>query len=468
MSFRYWLDQIVPAVPPGRMVRTPLLALLLASGLLLALWTPGAFAHSLDNHLVNGAAALAGLLRDDALCGAYGFRIEGTDLCTHGPDAPYPGMSDADRVSAANLSVTEHPYQVDCNGDGISGKRVQVMYVRTADVADRYAESVDAIRRWATEVDVIVQASARKTGGHRQVRFVMDGNCQINVLSVVLAANATGDFRSHILAMRALGYDDPNRKYLMFVDANVFCGIGSIQADSQPGAANRSNHTAGYARVDRHCWGGATAAHELIHTLGGIQRDAPNSSGGWHCVDEYDIMCYLDSARAPAIQWRCLDRGYERLLDCNHDDYFHTAPPPGSYLATHWNVADSPFLLTRVVTPTRAPPDTLAGALAVSIDHPFRLSLAVTNAQSAILMVEFYSKNTLLETDITAPFGMTWRASMPGRHTLYAKIYTVDGAVGESNQLFLSVSNDQVTSNLDDVELILVPGDLFLPVVLSR
>ena len=53
------------------------------------------------------------------------------------------------------------------------------------------------------------------------------------------------------------------------------------------------------------------------------------------CYDQYS-RGFVFSAKA------CLD--HERRFDCNHDDYFHTAPPAGNYLATHWNTADSQYL----------------------------------------------------------------------------------------------------------------------------
>ncbi|HEX6595796.1 MAG TPA: VCBS repeat-containing protein, partial [Acidimicrobiales bacterium] len=93
------------------------------------------------------------------------------------------------------------------------------------------------------------------------------------------------------------------------------------------------------------CWGAHTLieAHELVHTLGSVQPGAPNATAQGHCSDEYDRMCYAD-AQGVNMRIVCPSTAYENRLDCNGDDYFSTSPAPGSWLATHWNTANSSFL----------------------------------------------------------------------------------------------------------------------------
>jgi hypothetical protein len=110
------------------------------------------------------------------------------------------------------------------------------------------------------------------------------------------------------------------------------------------------------ARIDRGCWGGinpSIEAHELAHLLGGVQPSAPNANDNYHCTDDADALCYDDDGVPDGLVWahgsqvalrNVCPPFHERLLDCGHDDYFHADPPPGSYLATHWNVAASSFL----------------------------------------------------------------------------------------------------------------------------
>ena len=231
-----------------------------------------------------------------------------------------------------------------CDGDGVSGNRTEVAYVRASDRPDRFETYLPSVRTWVSDSDRIYQTSAAKTGGLRNIRFAHDGACNVTVRNLVVPPHADDDIGKTIAALGRLGFDRPDRKYLLFVDANVYCGIGDVMADDRPGPENANNHGPSYARVDSGCWNGRTVAHELMHTLGAVQLSAPHATGGYHCVDENDVMCYSDRPNRPNMKVVCPGGSTEELFDCNDDDYFNTNPAPGSYLATHWNAANSSYL----------------------------------------------------------------------------------------------------------------------------
>jgi len=84
-----------------------------------------------------------------------------------------------------------------------------------------------------------------------------------------------------------------------------------------------------------------------------VQNSAPNASGWFHCIDEYDIMCYRDSSTTPPMRVDCAEPSLDSTrFDCGHNDYFNTNPASGSYLANFWNAANNRFLITDSTGPT--------------------------------------------------------------------------------------------------------------------
>ena len=325
---------------------SPLSGLLLIGliAILCALAPRQVYAHQGEETIVAaGTQFLEGLTLAEDECGPGGYLIEGTDLCSHGSDIP-PTDEELEEAKLALDNVGE-PVTTVCIGDGTSGKRVQVLYVRASDQADRYETSLSMIRTVADNVGFFFDTSAHLTGGNRLLYYVTTPDCELDVQPVEIAPEGDDSLTATVQALSALGYNSTDRKYLIFMEASVYCGIATVVRDTQPGADNISNHRAGYARIDRNCWNEIAATHELVHTMGGIQHDAPNASGGWHCTDEKDIMCYSDAPYYPSMRVVCSNVSYGQLLDCNNDDYFNTNPPEDSYLATHWNVANSQFLI---------------------------------------------------------------------------------------------------------------------------
>ncbi|MEU4213247.1 RICIN domain-containing protein [Streptomyces sp. NPDC026206] len=264
-------------------------------------------------------------------------RQAGTAAARTPPAAPTPGPAGGKAAPAGQA--------VQCDGDGATGNRVQVVYVHGPG-NDRYAEYLASFRKWAADADTIYFASAQETGGVRHIRFVTGADCTPSVLSVEVPDSALAEFSATNSALAAKGFDRRDRKYMIFADAKVYCGIGTFNGDERPGPSNLSNFGPSYGRTDAGCWGGSTAAHELGHNLGAVNNSAPNSSRAAHCTDEWDVMCYSDAPYYPTMRNVCTERGHDERLDCKHDDYYNTSPQPGSYLATHWNVANNQFLMS--------------------------------------------------------------------------------------------------------------------------
>ncbi|GAA3830165.1 hypothetical protein [Nocardioides panacisoli] len=255
---------------------------------------------------------------------------------------------------AAPQSVNVATPAVPCDGDGTSGYRVQAMYVVEAGSTNRYAALQASFRLWAAGVDDVINRSAALTGGVRHVRYVTEpsgGGCVAKVLNVTVPNGSLSSFGATISAVQALGYTDPARKYLMWTDATALCGVATLYPGDGESQANPNNgFYPQYARIDSGCWGfgdGArdhsVEAHELLHTLGGVQDSAPHSTHAGHCWDESDTMCYADGGNHAMVQVCPSEREY--FYDCSNDDYFSTYPDPGSYLDGHWNAADSRFLI---------------------------------------------------------------------------------------------------------------------------
>lgn len=301
-------------------------------------------------------------------------------LCTHGPD-PVPTGFDINQsappvetvqgVSSKKVLGTT----VTCDGDGVSGKRIQVLYVHASDIASRYAQVLNSIQTFVSNsiyyvdspngpvpydgADRIFYQSALETGGTRNLRFVHDTACNPVVEEVTLSPTGDDTFGNTISELQAQGYKSLDRKYLVFVDAQVYCGIGTIAGDDRPGSDNANNLAPNYARTDAGCWSGVIPAHELMHNLGGVQVSAPHADGGYHCTDGYDDMC--DHGTSPNKTFTsCPNTIGDQRMDCNHDDYFIASTPAAdNYLWTHWNTANSIFLIGPTIpfiTPTPPPP----------------------------------------------------------------------------------------------------------------
>lgn len=255
----------------------------------------------------------------------------GPSLHTHGHDPPPPAA--ARLVSAFDEHSPQRPPLC------APAPHQQILYGRPEDASDRMADVRPEIRAAVRRMNAALNAESLASGGPTaDLRTHCHADGEIAIGSFTSSGT---DFAEIVSGARAAGYDSKQADYLIFFDGEYgdSCGIASFARDERLIEANESNDGGGYGVVYSGCWDGDTPLHESAHLMGAVQYGAPHSTGsGGHCFEELDLMCYapdggdLNQAATVSV---CLDAV---RFDCGFDDYFDSAPEPGEYLESHWNL----------------------------------------------------------------------------------------------------------------------------------
>jgi hypothetical protein len=282
----------------------------------------------------------------------------GLGLYTHGPDAApaqkstEPTIANAPYLGLRNLTThvgveTPWPCGNDDNPNAIEG-----LYIRSASQADRIYQLKPNLDRYIRNIETVVNESALSSGGsQRRLLFrTTTSYCYFRLTEVVLSEAAVNNpnnevqsFYQMINELKALGFN--NRKYLIWAESNQpSCGQSTTITDSRK-LNNPNNGVPSYARVNLQTAGGTCVdfgeLHEIMHSLGAVQPDAPHALAGGHCYDVGDMMC-IDPPNP--VESCPLVHHYYRL-DCNDDDYFDANSGTTGYTSLFFNIAnDSNFI----------------------------------------------------------------------------------------------------------------------------
>ena len=161
-------------------------------------------------------------------------------------------------------------------------------------------------------------------------------------------------------------------------------------------------------------------------------------------------MCYKDGTDV-VLTYDCpVENAF--YLDCNHDDYYHPNPPPGSYLDTHWNVADSSFLHAGPLG--EPPPPPVNTAPTVSAVAPANVMLGDGAALDG----------TVTDDGLPGPYTVAWsQASGPGTATFAAAAEDTTASFSMPGVYVLRLTADDGELTGDDSVTITVEEEVAPP-----
>lgn len=256
-----------------------------------------------------------------------------------------------------------------------SGSVVKVIYTYPADKPNRFAEAANYLQ---ANVSVMSRYVAAESDWTKTLRFDMGTSCgaqyaDITVVALPQARAAYVDEANRPVHTRInddlrplLPTGSAKQNYLIFADHIMSSGLHgeavSLPNDDREGAWHEMGNLvaniygpeqplATYA--DGPVLSPRLMAHEVMHTLGAVQRTAPHAYAGevgnllMHCVGDGDLMCVPNGSapsQGPPQSCEPFDYYIASRLDCGRDDYFNPAPVPGSYLDARWNIYRSSWL----------------------------------------------------------------------------------------------------------------------------
>lgn len=415
---------------------------------------PGVVAALVILALLGGSAAAP------ALTGETGAVIAGAPPCV--ASAPIDGLclhvDEPKPLGLEPLAQTAkppaQPLRLPCTPDD-GGPVIHVYYgyfgTNDLDKGPRPARAL--LVQGLASADYLVNEAAKATGGTRHIRFYTPG-CQLSITPVKLQS----DSFSQMAALLGVNFNESGDKYLVLTNVpggySTCGGLGSVMEDDSPGSANYNNRFESLAYV--YCaslfdWNtGEVIAHEITHTLGGVQASAPNATGSYffHCTDESDLMCY-DDGSGKKMRKVCPTRTPEPI-DCNKDDYFNVSPSPSSYLGRHWNTANSRWLTHGDPAKWIALPTPKATAK-VPANIGGKVSIPITVQQprgSSVDRVELIVDGKVIGSDTSAPFNVDFDppAAKPGKKMrLKARVYDAFGRSFDSRVSTSLLSRPDVT-----------------------
>lgn len=288
--------------------------------------------------------------------GSFRVVLEGGgSIVTHGSDAPATGETpDAPHLPSSDDALTAASASDIRCVTADTELRVELIYAYPSDRENRVAEVADDIQLALYRSSAFVDAESRAVdpAAGRRIRALCDASGEASVTAVALdpLGTATGQSFSKIVSqLTERGYPVPTwnstspRRFMVFYDApssSGAAGTGHFYNDDTPGAENLNNKGSRYAV--EYAWSSSRLPHwdvflhEISHNMGAVSDNAPDSSGGAHCNDGLDIMCYSDGGDTSAyVGTVCSVERY----DCGSDSYFHPNPALDSFLGRNWNVA---------------------------------------------------------------------------------------------------------------------------------